>query len=173
MAPTIVKNNSDTVLLVTGANRGLGVEHVKQFLKQSKVKVVATARQPAQADELNSLLKENKDRLSVIKLDTGNEESIEVQNAAYRCEQRCLFIPMPVTAVKDAHLDVVSVQSAAKEVARLHPEGIDLILNNAGTQEPFSRAIETYAKLIACYNVCTSVDFLCFLAMESILALSS
>lgn len=28
------------------------------------------------------------------------------------------------------------------EVAQLHPGGIDLILNNAGTQEPFSRAIE-------------------------------
>ena len=34
------------------------------------------------------------------------------------------------------------MQAAAKQTAQLHPVGIDLILNNAGTQEPISRAIE-------------------------------
>ena len=38
---------------------------------------------------------------------------------------------------------LVHIQAAAKRVQQLHPEGIDLILNNAGTQEPITRGIET------------------------------
>ena len=78
MAPSIVQNNPDAVFVVTGGNRGLGLEHVKQFLERSKVKIVATARQPDKAHELNGLLKQYQNRLSIIKLDTSSEESIEV-----------------------------------------------------------------------------------------------
>lgn len=35
------------------------------------------------------------------------------------------------------------MQAAAKKVSSLHPEGVDLILNNAGTQEPVTRGVET------------------------------
>ncbi|KAL3141582.1 hypothetical protein ABBQ32_004825 [Trebouxia sp. C0010 RCD-2024] len=110
MAPTVVPGTSDAVFVITGANRGLGIEHVKQFLEKTKVKIVATARQPSKADELNELVKQYSDRLSIIELDTSSEKSIE---------------------------------AASQQVAKLHPEGVDLVLNNAGTQEPISRAIET------------------------------
>ena len=85
MAPTIVANNSDAVFIVTGGNRGLGLEHVKQFLEKTKVKVVATARQPAKADELNKLLKQHTDRLSVVELDSSDEASIEVSQCLSLC----------------------------------------------------------------------------------------
>ena len=78
MAPTVVPNTSDAVFVITGGNRGLGIEHVKQFLEKTKVKIVATARQPSKADELNRLLKQYSDRLSIVELDTWSEESIEV-----------------------------------------------------------------------------------------------
>lgn len=78
MAPTLVSNSSDAVFVVTGGNRGLGIEHVKQFLDKTKVKIVATARQPSKADQLNGLLKQYKDRLSVVELDASDEASIEV-----------------------------------------------------------------------------------------------
>ncbi len=78
MAQTLVPNSADAVFIVTGGNRGLGFEHVKQFLEKTKVKIVATARQPAKADQLNGFLKQYKDRLSVTELDTGDEASIEV-----------------------------------------------------------------------------------------------
>ncbi len=78
MAPTIISDSPDAVFVVTGGNRGLGLEHVKQFLEKTKVKVVATARQPAKADQLNGLLKQHQDRLSVVELDTSEEASIEV-----------------------------------------------------------------------------------------------
>lgn len=113
MAPTIISDSPDAVFVVTGGNRGLGLEHVKQFLEKTKVKIVATARQPAKADQLNGLLKQHQARLSVIQLDTSEEASVE---------------------------------AAAKKVRQLHPEGVDLILNNAGTQEPFTRAVETSGK---------------------------
>jgi len=78
MAPTIISDSPDAVFIVTGGNRGLGLEHVKQFLEKTKVKVVATARQPAKADQLNGLLKQHQDRLSVVELDTSDEASVEV-----------------------------------------------------------------------------------------------
>ena len=36
-------------ILVTGANRGIGLEFVKQLLKYSPKNIIATARQPDQA----------------------------------------------------------------------------------------------------------------------------
>ena len=81
MAPAIVPNTDSTVFTVTGGNRGLGLEHVKQFLENSKVKVIATARQPEKADDLQSLAKQYHDRLSVVKLDNGDEASIEARTA--------------------------------------------------------------------------------------------
>jgi len=81
MAPALVPDASDAVIVVTGGNRGLGIEHVKQFLEKTKVKIVATARQPAKADELNGLLKRYPDRLSIVELDTSSEESIQVTHA--------------------------------------------------------------------------------------------
>lgn len=78
IAPIIVEDSPDAVFVVTGGNRGLGVEHVKQFLERSQVKIVATARQPDKAQELNELLKQYSNRLSIVQLDTSSEESIEV-----------------------------------------------------------------------------------------------
>lgn len=81
MAPTagkLIPTDSSAVYIVTGANRGLGIEHVKQFLDKTEAKIVATARQPAKADELNGLAKKYANRLSVVELDSGSEPSIEV-----------------------------------------------------------------------------------------------
>ena len=61
-------------VLITGANRGLGLQLVKEFLKlgTSKVaKVLATYRDPATADELNELAKSNAN-LSLLQLETKN-----------------------------------------------------------------------------------------------------
>ena len=89
MAPTIVPNTDSSVFIVTGGNRGLGLEHVKQFLEKSKVKVVATARQPEKADDLQDLAKQYHDRLTIVKLDNGDEASIEAR-VAQVVSQLCL-----------------------------------------------------------------------------------
>ena len=81
MAPVggkLIPTDNTAVYIVTGGNRGLGIEHVKQFLEKTDAKIVATARQPREADELNTLSKKYAARLAVIKLDTSSESSIEV-----------------------------------------------------------------------------------------------
>ena len=58
-------------VLITGANRGIGLQLVKEFLKLGNNKVanvLATYRDPATADELNDLAKSNKN-LSLLQLD--------------------------------------------------------------------------------------------------------
>jgi NAD(P)-dependent dehydrogenase (short-subunit alcohol dehydrogenase family) len=55
-------------VLVTGANRGIGLEYVRQLLARGD-HVIATARHPSQAHELNRLVGEHPGRLHVFPLD--------------------------------------------------------------------------------------------------------
>jgi NAD(P)-dependent dehydrogenase (short-subunit alcohol dehydrogenase family) len=60
--------------LVTGANRGLGLEFCRQLLARG-THVVATARRPAQAHELARLAGEHPGRLHVLPLDVMDPRS--------------------------------------------------------------------------------------------------
>jgi NAD(P)-dependent dehydrogenase (short-subunit alcohol dehydrogenase family) len=55
-------------VLITGANRGIGLEYVRQLLARGD-HVIATARHPAQAHDLNRLVAEHPGRLHVFPLD--------------------------------------------------------------------------------------------------------
>ncbi len=61
-------------VLVTGANRGLGLEFCRQLLARGD-HVVATARRPAQAHELARLVGEHPGRLHVLPLDVADPRS--------------------------------------------------------------------------------------------------
>jgi len=60
--------------LVTGANRGIGLEFVRQLLARGD-RVVATCRQPGKAAALNTLTGEYPGRLHVLPLDVASEKS--------------------------------------------------------------------------------------------------
>ncbi|MDG2176711.1 MAG: SDR family oxidoreductase [Gammaproteobacteria bacterium] len=60
-------------ILITGANRGLGLEFVRQFLARGD-KVIACCRAPNEAVELQAL---NNDGLEIFPLDVGNEKAIQ------------------------------------------------------------------------------------------------
>ncbi|CAI4232913.1 unnamed protein product [Auanema sp. JU1783] len=61
-------------VLVTGANRGIGLGIVQQFLKNPSIATIfATARNPEKATELKSI---NDPRLHLIALDVDNDTSI-------------------------------------------------------------------------------------------------
>ncbi len=60
--------------LVTGANRGLGLEFVRQLLARGD-RVVATCRHPGKATALNALAGGYPGRLHVLPLDVANEKS--------------------------------------------------------------------------------------------------
>src|SRR5690606_19952393 len=60
--------------LVTGANRGLGLEFVRQLLERGD-RVVATCRQPGRANDLNQLTGQYPGRLHVLPLDVAEPKS--------------------------------------------------------------------------------------------------
>lgn len=61
-------------VLVTGANRGLGLEFAKQYLEQG-CRVIATVRDPGKADALQALHKRFGETLSIKTLDVGDAAS--------------------------------------------------------------------------------------------------
>ncbi|CAE6402167.1 unnamed protein product [Rhizoctonia solani] len=63
--------------LVVGANRGLGLEFVRQLLQKSGNKVVATYRDASKLEELNKLTSEpsNVERLNLVQLDMNDDGS--------------------------------------------------------------------------------------------------
>jgi NAD(P)-dependent dehydrogenase (short-subunit alcohol dehydrogenase family) len=63
-------------VVVTGANRGLGLEFTRQ-LAASGDEVVATARHPKTADELNKLATTSGGRVTVVRLDVGDPADLE------------------------------------------------------------------------------------------------
>ena len=61
--------------LVTGANRGLGLEFTKQILGVGH-NVYAACRNITDIDELQLLSEEHQEKLIVVKLDINNHDSI-------------------------------------------------------------------------------------------------
>lgn len=61
--------------LVTGANRGIGLEFTRQLVARGDT-VLATARQPEQAAALQSLAREHPDRLTIRPLDVTDPVSV-------------------------------------------------------------------------------------------------
>jgi NAD(P)-dependent dehydrogenase (short-subunit alcohol dehydrogenase family) len=63
-------------VLVTGSNRGLGYEFVRQYLELG-YEVIATCRFPKKAESLQKLKSSYENRLTIIKLDVSDKESIK------------------------------------------------------------------------------------------------
>ena len=68
-------------ILITGANRGIGFELTRQFLKDDS-QIFATCRAPARAGVLNDLAREQPDRVTALQLDVNDKASIEGALAA-------------------------------------------------------------------------------------------
>jgi NAD(P)-dependent dehydrogenase (short-subunit alcohol dehydrogenase family) len=62
--------------LITGANRGLGLEFVRQYLADGW-QVYATCRDPASASELRGLAEDSGERLRIIALDVTDARSVK------------------------------------------------------------------------------------------------
>ena len=63
-------------ILITGANRGIGLELARQYLDQNDTQVFATCRDPESADELGLLVSAHVERAHVIQLDVVDQTSI-------------------------------------------------------------------------------------------------
>jgi NAD(P)-dependent dehydrogenase (short-subunit alcohol dehydrogenase family) len=71
-----------TTVLVTGANRGIGLEYVRQIAERGW-NVIATARKPAEATELQALAKEWP-QVVVEQLDVTDHAAIDALAARYK-----------------------------------------------------------------------------------------
>jgi len=82
--------DAQSVVVITGSSRGLGLEFVRQLLDTTESHVVATARDPQKADSLTALAKQQPNRLKLVALDTGDESSIKVGPLrGHLIKQRC------------------------------------------------------------------------------------
>jgi NAD(P)-dependent dehydrogenase (short-subunit alcohol dehydrogenase family) len=70
-----------TTVLVTGANRGIGLEFVRQYLAD-RAGVIACCRDPDAASELQALAAASHARLRVMKLDVANAADIAALKTA-------------------------------------------------------------------------------------------
>ncbi|KAA1474988.1 C-factor [Dentipellis sp. KUC8613] len=66
-----------TTWLITGTNRGIGLEFVKQVLQSPSNIVIAACRNPTAADALKTLAASYPDRLHITTIDIGDAESIK------------------------------------------------------------------------------------------------
>jgi NAD(P)-dependent dehydrogenase (short-subunit alcohol dehydrogenase family) len=71
-----------STVLITGSNRGIGLEFVKQFTERGW-NVIATTRTPEKAEELNALAKKHKS-ITVEQLDVTDHVRIEVLADKYK-----------------------------------------------------------------------------------------
>lgn len=68
-------------VMVTGANRGIGLEFVSQLLGRGD-RVIAACRQPESATALQELAQGANDQLSIVQLDVTDEASVKAARAA-------------------------------------------------------------------------------------------
>src|SRR3990167_5882166 len=62
-------------MLITGANRGIGLEFVRQYA-EAGLRVYATCRNPQNANTLNRLVAKHGELITVHALDVGNFDQI-------------------------------------------------------------------------------------------------
>jgi len=74
-----------TSILITGANRGLGLEFVRQC-NAAGWRVLACCREPVQADELQKIAADSEERVSLHRLDVGDLKQIEALGRDLRDE---------------------------------------------------------------------------------------
>ncbi|MEJ0059252.1 MAG: SDR family oxidoreductase [Terricaulis sp.] len=67
-------------ILITGANRGIGLEHARRFASRG-VKVYATARAPGDAPDLEALAREAEGRVVVLGYDAGKADAARALKA--------------------------------------------------------------------------------------------
>jgi len=83
VAPTLAADGAPTVL-VTGANRGIGLEFARQYAAKGW-RVIATARDPAAAPELQALARASGTaKVSVERLDVTDATEVTALAAKYR-----------------------------------------------------------------------------------------
>ena len=123
--------------VVTGASRGLGLEHVKQFLQQG-FHVIAAARSPSKSEALSKLQKQHPDHIFLVSLDTTNDASVHagfckhihgcVSLCMHDCEAHACACAYACSACCSGSGCLV-LQAAADVIAKQFSDGIGGLLH--------------------------------------------
>ena len=89
-------------ILITGANRGVGLEMTRQLLQRGE-RVIATCRQPAKAEALQVLDDQFSDQLTILPLDVTNQGSIQAACNAVQRIATCLDMLINNAGVLDSN----------------------------------------------------------------------
>jgi NAD(P)-dependent dehydrogenase (short-subunit alcohol dehydrogenase family) len=108
-------------VVVTGANRGLGLELTRQLLAAGD-EVVAAARQPKTADELNKLVTTSGGRGTVVRLDVGDPG--EVAAAALQIGERFDAVDLLINNAGIWSAPGEPERASAGALAELRPEPV-------------------------------------------------
>jgi NAD(P)-dependent dehydrogenase (short-subunit alcohol dehydrogenase family) len=71
-------------IMITGTNRGIGLELVRQYAQREDTFIFATCRQPDEADDLQRIAGAARGRVMVLTMDVANEHAIQLAAQAIR-----------------------------------------------------------------------------------------
>ena len=100
-------------VLVTGANRGLGLEWVRQLAARGDT-VFATCRRPTKADALNALASQHPNSVKVLAMDVADDESIAAALQKVAAQTDAL----------DVLINNAGVLYENERITNLHSEGL-------------------------------------------------
>ena len=143
----------DACIVVTGANRGIGLEFTKQLLARASNRVVAACRDPAAASDLRAMQAQpdvGESRLAITTLDVSDEASVVSWAAGLALSppvvasgggRACRILPCPPCHPTHLGPSFVSLytrmetnaEGAASNFCRALSVGVDVVINNAGT----------------------------------------
>lgn len=97
-------------ILITGSNRGIGLELARQYLKQTDAIIFGTCRTPVKAPELQALKNAYPDRMHIIQLEVTDQNSIAGAVDAVR----------EITSVIDVLLNNAGINTEDRGEQKLH-----------------------------------------------------
>ena len=113
-------------ILITGANRGIGLELVRQYAGDSDVRVFAGCRSPDRAEELNALAKRHSGRVRVLQLDINDGASIDAAVKTIAAEVEALDLLINNAGIFPAG------EHQSRSLGQLSPDDVaEVIITNA------------------------------------------
>ncbi|KAK9866378.1 hypothetical protein WJX84_003914 [Apatococcus fuscideae] len=120
---TAAAASADRVALIQGSSRGLGLEYAKQLLSRPGHRVIGTCRDPGSAHELQKLQDSSKGRLSIVRLDVTDEQTIQAAAEEVSKQHGHLDLLINVTGI----LHIPGKISPETALSRITPEALDVV----------------------------------------------